>query len=520
MRSCRPRMSVLCLMLLLPPAEGAADTVRPPLGKGPYEVGYRVAQRDDPTRSFGPRTDLEGNRLPGPLWRKVQLHLWYPARVSEEPVLSSRDYVLAAGSPGMLGPSPAVRELEILQAYKVAALRRGAEEAALDAHLDRPTSAYREPTADPGPHPLILYAPSINSDPYENAALFEFLASHGYVVASAPSVGLQELEVSRDADGARAQVDDIRFVLSQVWSEWFVDGTRLGALGFSWGGMAALLFALEHREVDAVVCLDGAMRMAEYLPVAESFACWSPQELRAALLDVALGDPEREPSLGVSARYADSYSWLIPGLAHRDFGWDFIVRYRCAGNDPECDRVAAVYGDIGRRVKEFFDAYLKDDGTSRENLQSADRAPERSEWSFRMALPEPPTPSQFDQVIEAQGAEAAAALFHALRGADPDLVLFDESRLLRYPVVWGPERADDLLILLNLNLEAHPASAETHYWLAQIHLSRDDTLATIRELGAALSLEPAHEKARRLLGRLDPDSTMTEQRMAGPPQER
>jgi dienelactone hydrolase len=420
--------------------------------------------------------------------------------------MSIRDYVLAAQLSEGPETSAAIRESEALAVYKASPLRRGADEAKLDAHLDRKTRACKDAPPVPGQHPLILYAPSINSDPYESAVLSEFLASHGYVIASAPSIGLHELEVSRDEEGARAQVGDLQFVLSQVWSEPFVDSARLGVLGYSWGGMTALLFTLPHWEVDAVACLDGAMRMAEYLPVAESFASWSAQNLRAALLDIAPSDEKREPSLGEAAAYADTYAWLIPGVLHRDFAWDFIVRYRYATGDPACDRVTAAYGSIARRLKEFFDAYLKDDRASLESLRSAGAAVEDSTWSFRIALPEPPTAAQFDQVIEEEGVAAAVELFHALRRADPDLVLFDEKRLLRYPVFWGPERAADLVVLLNMNLEAYPASAETHFWLAQVHLSLDETGTALQELKTALALDPGHEKARQLVSRLDPES--------------
>jgi hypothetical protein len=89
-----------------------------------------------------------------------------------------------------------------------------------------------------------------------------------------------------------------------------------------------------------------------------------------------------------------------------------------------------------------------------------------------------------------------------LRAALLDVVLADEERLLRYAVLWGPERSQDLLTLLELNLEAYPRSAETHVWLAQAHLALEDEAAARRALETALAIDPGHERGRRLLERL------------------
>ena len=82
--------------------------------------------------------------------------------------------------------------------------------------------------------------------------------------------------------------------------------------------------------------------------------------------------------------------------------------------------------------------------------------------------------------------------------ADPGLLLLEEPTLLEYATLWGPERSDELLKLLGINLEMYPRSAATYLWLAQVHLAKNDKPSALNCLDALLNIEPGHAKAIRL----------------------
>jgi dienelactone hydrolase len=486
-----------CFVIAVPgPSRAGADTARsfPDFARGPHAVGYRVRDHIDPSRTFGPRSDPQGRPLDGPFSRSVRIHLWYPADRSGAQALRYRDYILAAGDQGP--------DAERIDAYKAPPLRRGADERLLDDLLSRPVLAVRDAPPAPGSFPLILYAPSINADPSENAFLFEFLASHGYVVASASCVGFDEAEVSRDALGAQAQFDDIRFVLARVWDEPFVGRREIGALGFSWGGTTAVLLALQHAGVGAVASLDGGHGFAQYRSVAERFPVWSPQNLRAAFLHATPADEERDLSFCGSARYADTFVWRIPGILHRDFSADGIARFRIAASDSAAPRVCAAYEALGRFLKEFFDAYLKKDAGARSRLRDAGTSVPGSDWAYRASLPPLPTRAQFRAIIETDGVDAAAGVFHEIREADSAAVLFGEGDLLAYALEWGPDRAEDLVKLLQMSLEAYPHSADTWFWLGQALLAQEKTEEAGRAFERVLELDPHNQRAAKLLERV------------------
>ena len=285
--------------------------------------------------------------------------------------------------------------------------------------------------------------------------------------------------------------------MSPLWTQ-----RHVGALGFSWGGTAALQLALRHKGIDAVASLDGGHGFPQYRPVAEDFPFWSPQNLEAPFLHVVPEGQGRLAGFDPPARYADTYTCTLPGLRHSDFSADAIEKYRMATADSAYADVAQIYNALVRRIKTFFDAYLKGDAEALSRLNQTKTDVAGSAWTASSALPPLPTPGQFDALIETQGVAAAVERFHAIRQADSTAVVFDEQRLFQYVYAWGPDRADDLLALLNLNLEVYPRSADTHFWLAQVYLAKEEPAKALAALERALAMDPDHGRAGRLLTRL------------------
>jgi len=460
-------------------ASEAGESILSPSVFGPHQVGYVVRNLQDASRGFG--------ELPS---RTIALHLWYPAapRADSRP-MNYQEYVWAARG-GISGRA------EILAAYKANAMERDADAKVLDAYLSRPVRAVFDAPPAAGRRPLILYAPSINSDPFENAEIFEMLASRGYVVASAPCAGWEQPETERNVRGALAQWADLGFLLNVLWGEPFIDQERVGVLGFSWGGMTGLEFALSRPGIKAVAVLDGAQSMAAYRPVAESWPLWQPRRLRPPVLTILPQGEERDAGFFAQTLYADTFVWRIPGIVHRDFSSDFIIQRRRAAGDPKTPEIERTYSAIAEGLNAFFDSRLKDDAAARTAL--AERSASDPGWSMRPALPAPPSPAQFLRIIENDGVEAAVAVFRRLRQADPGVILCDEPRILEYAMLWGPERSDDLLKLLRMNLEMFPRSADTHFWLAQVYLAKNDKTAALKSLEAALAIDRNHAKALKL----------------------
>ena len=94
--------------------------------------------------------------------------------------------------------------------------------------------------------PLILYMSAYNGMSYENLRLFEKLAGHGYIVACITSVGRYPGNMSTNMADLMEQVYDGSFTLNYLKPMANIDSTKIGLMGYSWGGLAAFILALRN----------------------------------------------------------------------------------------------------------------------------------------------------------------------------------------------------------------------------------------------------------------------------------
>jgi tetratricopeptide (TPR) repeat protein len=128
---------------------------------------------------------------------------------------------------------------------------------------------------------------------------------------------------------------------------------------------------------------------------------------------------------------------------------------------------------------------------------------EGASWTVDQRSAPPPSPAQFARIAEEQGVDVVIDLVHRYRLENPTLVPYEEERMLGFVYAWGPERAAELQRLLELNLELYPQSAQTHFWLAQVHLTTGERDQALASLEAALRIDPGFERARRLISSLE-----------------
>jgi predicted dienelactone hydrolase len=134
---------------------------------------------------------------------------------------------------------------------------------------------YRDVASAPGVFPVVLYSTGSGDPRYENQTLAVHLASYGFLVAAAEHHGNDLLDPSGDPDTATNRPRDMSFLLDQLldfnampehFLEGAIDGTRIGATGFSLGGYTAMalatgpfhLGAFADPRVKAILPLDGA----------------------------------------------------------------------------------------------------------------------------------------------------------------------------------------------------------------------------------------------------------------------
>lgn len=229
---------------------------------------------------------------------------------------------MAARERTLLAPGPAEAE-QALARYRAFLGGNGVPAVGIEDVLDQAMLARSEPPSAPGAFPLLLFATGMGGAVQDQAAFAESLASHGYVVATTPSpVRLgAKMESEQDVPAmAEEQARDLEITLSVLSPRSWVDATRLGVVGYSFGARPALLLAGRHPAVRALVSLDGGIGSAAAKGWLAARAL-DRAALRTPILHVYEEDDEARPDFELLASLDRAPRMLarVEGLRHLDF---------------------------------------------------------------------------------------------------------------------------------------------------------------------------------------------------------
>ena len=127
-----------------------------------------------------------------------------------------------------------------------------------------PLAATRSSPSIASHSPLVLVGQGNGQSTADQVVLCEYLASHGFVVASTPSPTLRASLEREDqvGDFAETQCDDLASAILAVAAVLPADTTGIAVLGHSFGARGALLLAMRDPRVRAIVSLDGGIGTA------------------------------------------------------------------------------------------------------------------------------------------------------------------------------------------------------------------------------------------------------------------
>lgn len=289
-------VSAALVSILISAAPGASQPTDPPLRgaleAGPYGVGFQVSFAVDGNRTFGTAASagaVDGDARTLPVGRPIRLFIWYPTLRNRAPDRGSKalrfgDYI------DVQVPSAELETYnDLLRERDLDVARRQfspVSEERLQALLAAPTVARLEAGAAPGRFPLVLHVLGRNDFQQESTVLWEYLASHGYVVAVVPQVGRrpENLRMPFSADALELQAEDVDFAIGVARQMEFVHPARIALMGHSSGAVVAALSALLGG-IDALVSLDGSITHEDGRELAET-AGWDFSSLELPVLNL------------------------------------------------------------------------------------------------------------------------------------------------------------------------------------------------------------------------------------------
>lgn len=485
------------------------------LKPGTHAVGYKVIHVFDYSRSFKPKYDYNGNLLKEENSRPVQISLWYPALLDEDPeYVKFEDYIFSKASEYDFSSKDESEKHGYLKTRKDIHVRRGADRKKLEDIYSRICNAVANAVPENGSFPLIIYAPGLNGSSFQNSYLNEYLASHGYVVAASPSTGKYSPEMTTDLIGIEAQTRDMEFVLAEMRDFPNVNKYIVGCIGYSFGGVSNIIFSLRNFNVDAALCLDGSISYGSAPRKIRSSPYYIPKIMRAAFMFMGSDSYQKEYEYDMhfydNSIYADAYFLTFRDLLHRHFNSRQVLIYDHANADIGKDVIGHIdicYETICRYTLNFFDAYLKGDTPSKAFL---DRTPEENNVhdsiisiNSRKGYKAPPTEEQFFEIIKNKGVASAIVIFRGAREIDPEVKVFSKSGMNRVGYEFlNSKKIEEALEVFKLNVEVYPDYANGWDSLAEACLLNGDKQSAIQYYKKSLDLNPENQNAVNMLKEL------------------
>ena len=106
--------------------------------------------------------------------------------------------------------------------------------------------------------PLVIYLCAYNGMSFENFALFEELAKKGFVVVSISSIGRYPGDMTMKKEDLMEQVNDAIASLNVLKQSSNIDFSKIGIIGYSWGGLSGAILASKIPNVACLISLDGS----------------------------------------------------------------------------------------------------------------------------------------------------------------------------------------------------------------------------------------------------------------------
>ena len=500
---------LLCTCGVATAAEKSNFTFSAPYG--PHPVGFRVVQQYDFTRSLE-RVDTEGNLIPGERSRPIQTLIWYPAQVASgvQPMLYGRYLDLMATEDAFTldAQQRAAKLKAILEAGNIA---KNYERERVQV-----TKAFADARPQPGPFPVVIYAPSLSGSAIENADLCEYLASHGYIVLSSASMGRHSTGMTFDLEGIEAQVGDIEFLIGYLRKIPEADAAHIAVAGWSWGGMTNIFVAAQDSRISALVSLDGGFRyQSARMKEGVATGLVDPNKLTVPLIYLS-SKPYRPEELHQftaldtsydfldQLKYNDAYFVQTSQMIHPGFS-SLFIRFREDQyfTDWTPAEFSQYYSWVAQYTLQFLEAYLRNDAAARQFLKNE---PEKNgvprhlfDMDVREALHPAANIPDFARELAAQGFDKAVEIYEKARKNDPGFNL-PERDVNR----WGYQllqagKVNKAVAVFQLNVAMYPQSWNTYDSLAEAQEAAGDKQDAIANYHKSLQLNGQNQHA---IGRL------------------
>jgi len=382
------------------------------------------------------------------------------------------------------------------------------DDAAFERSMRTHVEARNAATPAPGRFPIVIYSIGQNDFSQDAVCMAEWLASNGYVVVSVPHLGTsprRKLLFVHDPASYETQLRDLEIAVDEARKLKDADGSRLLAMGHSYGGIYALLLAMRSNSILGVIGLDPTYvaQRAGYEYDLRKFPYYDP-ELRVPVVTLRRRSESVNHEILNSLLHSERLDIEYPGLLHGDFTTvAFIRRDLPAALQLEDElkirspQVAAAGADaVFHQVRSVVEAILKDRRLEGEVLPETG-----TKRTFTYTPPvSAPTTEELYWIYKRRGPDAVRAEVEAARAQAPPTGGFSNSRMLTIARELGYGGKDaESLDMFRLAAFAFPDSSSTQLATAGALLDAGLKAEARTMLENVLRLDPKNASALGLL---------------------
>ncbi len=454
----------------------SSDDSRAGASPGQFGAGFKTIELYDYSRTFREKVDDAGQEYTGERARPVQICIWYPiSKSTDGDAVVFGEYVFPA--PDDFRFFAFVSDIQGREVRNILAIFRGDNRRGLD-FQNRAMHAIRDAEPYDSTFPVVIYHPGIQSGVAENAPLCEYLASHGYVVATTHSVGAAPgvpEPVPRDLE---AMVRDREFVLAHLFDLPFADMNAVGVIGRGTGAAAATIMQMRNDFVEAAVLLDPPAGDDNFYSLLSSHTDFDTWQADVPYLFCCRGDSSAAYSACIdSFPYSERQLLIIDAATMIDFTVYALAAADDSGGGPER------YASICDNVRLFLDARLNKSSEAIEHLAAMGTQFD--------AVKRPPTENQFRNLLRALEVDRALDVYEQLHALYPDRAILNEAVMnqVGYNLI-GVNRVEDAVRIMRLNTESFPQSPNVWDSYADACMASGDVPTAIQCYHKVLEILP------------------------------
>ena len=292
---------IIAAQLAVPLVYSQPDYFATDLQYGNYPVGFKTIFTYDLSRHAV--AEQNDNEKQG---RFMQINIWYPAKKTNAVPLKFGKYIdLLPQQSGKI-----TRDVETLaekQFFNNTAELKG-DTVLLRKHFNAlaksKTKAFSNAPVANGSFPLVMFSDYPNSQ----SILCEYLASHGYIVVTAPVKGTYATAFEYSIGGIESGISDLQFALSIVRKEFQVKQS-FTVMGLGIGATVALGLQMRNPDVAGMISLEGGITTGFEFNLIRQSPYFNNERINKPMLVIHAPHPDVKPELTDAYKYTDR--WLV-----------------------------------------------------------------------------------------------------------------------------------------------------------------------------------------------------------------